>query len=67
MLKTLDLRNMTDAELENKIHGLMEELFKLRFEKRSGRVEKPHKLKIARKDLARAITILKEKKGERSK
>ena len=63
MLKISDLRNMADAELENKIHALREELFKFRFERRSGRVEKPHKLKISRRELAKALTILKEKKS----
>ena len=61
MVKIADLRNMTDQELENKIQALREDIFKLRFERRSGRVEKPHKLKIARRELARAVTILKEK------
>jgi large subunit ribosomal protein L29 len=60
-LKPNDIRNMTEAEIGNKIISLQEELFKMRFEQRSGRVEKPHRIEQTRKDIARCNTILKEK------
>ena len=56
-----DLRNMTDAELQQSIASLKDELFKLRCEFRSGRIEKPHKIGLAKKKLARIYTILNEK------
>ena len=61
-LKSHDVRNMTEAEISHKLITLREELYKLRFEQRSGRVEKPHRLKEARKEIARCETILREKK-----
>jgi len=56
-----DIRNMTEAEIQQKLHVLQDELFKLRFEQKTGRVEKPHRIGETRKDIARCHTILKEK------
>ena len=64
--KPSDARNMTADEIKNKITLVREELFKLRFEQASGRVEKPHRIRQARRDLARFYTILKEKEDAES-
>lgn len=56
-----ELRNMTVDEIVMKIEGLKKELFTLRTEAKAGRIEKPHKISLARKDIARCETILKEK------
>ncbi len=61
--KAENIRNMTEQEIESKIASLQEELFKLRFEKKSGRVEKPHKIREIRRDIARCSTILREKEN----
>jgi len=60
-LKTVDIRNMTVAEINTKLIALKEELFKLQFERKSGRVEKPHRIQGAKKEIARMLTILREK------
>lgn len=60
-LKAVDIRNMTETEIGNKITSLREQLFKFRFEQKTGRVEKPHLIREAKKDIARCRTILKEK------
>lgn len=62
-LKPEGIRNMTKDEIGNKIISLKEELFKLRFEQKAGRVEKPHRMKQARKEIARCQTILREKEN----
>ncbi len=64
-LKPNDIRNMTEDEINNKIASLREELFKLRFEQKAGRVEKPHRIEAARREIARCYTILVEKKNEK--
>ena len=61
-LKSSDIRNMTDAEIRNKITSLQSDLYKLRFEQKAGRVEKPHRLRDTKRDIARCYTILREKK-----
>lgn len=62
-LKSNDIRNMAEAEIKNKIISLEEQLFKLRFEQKTGRVEKPHRMRETKKDLARCHTILREKRA----
>ena len=67
-LKPQDLRNMTKEELDTKVESLREALFRLNYEAKTGRVEKPHRMKELRRDIARCNTILKEieLKGEKS-
>lgn len=61
MIKANELRNMTVDEILQKVETLKKELYNLRTEAKAGRIEKPHKLSQARKDIARCETILKEK------
>lgn len=66
-MKAQEIRNMTLAEIEQKLFGIKEELFKMRSEITSGRVERPSRFRILRRDVARCYTILKEKKSESDK
>ena len=61
MIKTNELRNMTADEIRMKIEALKKELYGLRTEAESGRIEKPHKIGDVRRDIARCLTIMKEK------
>ena len=60
-LKAQDVRNMSEAEIVNKVVSLKDELLKMRVEKKAGRVEKPHRIRQARREIARCYTILREK------
>lgn len=64
-LKIDDLRNMTDVELEQNAASLKEEMYKLNCERRSGRIEKPHRISQVKKTLARIFTLLREKQNGR--
>jgi large subunit ribosomal protein L29 len=61
MIKANELRNMTADEIKLKMEALKKDLYNLRTEAEAGRVEKPHKIRDARKDIARCETILREK------
>ncbi len=61
MIKANELRNMTADEIKQKLETLKKDLYNLRTEAEAGRVEKPHKIHDARKDIARCETILREK------
>jgi len=61
MIKANELRNMTIDEIRLKLESLKKELFNLRTEAKAGRIEKPHKINEAIKDIARCETIIKEK------
>jgi len=63
-LKASEIRNMTEAEIEQKLITMKEQLFKMRQEITTGRVERPHRFGQLRRDIARCYTILKEKKGD---
>jgi large subunit ribosomal protein L29 len=66
-LKPGEVRDMTVDEIEDKLLALKEQLFKMRAEMVTGRVERPSVFSILKKDIARCHTILKEKKGEVTK
>ena len=63
MLKARDLREQTPEELQKKVNDLHEQLFKLRFQKATGQMDDIHKIANVRKDLARVMTIITEKKS----
>lgn len=58
-----DIRGMSDSEIEDKIRELKRELLMLRIQRVNGRMEKPHLLKQHKKDVARMMTILTERKA----
>lgn len=56
-----ELRDMSSEELQAKAADLKKELFNLRFQQAMGQIENPMRLRLLRKEIARAKTILKEK------
>ena len=60
-MKAAKWREMSDEELEQKARELGEELFNLRFQLSMGVAKNPARVAIARRDLARARTILRER------
>jgi len=59
-MKAQQLREQSVAELEKTLSDLEEQLFKLRFQKSTGQIENPIKLRQVRKDIARVLTVLNE-------
>lgn len=55
-----DLKDLTADELHEKETQLAQELFNLRFQMATGRVENPMKIREARRDLARVKTVLRQ-------
>lgn len=58
-----ELRKMSSADLTDKRGELSKELFNLRFQLNTGRLENTGKLKLLRKDIARINTIINENRG----
>ena len=52
-------------ELQVREHELREELLRLRLRKGTSQNENPMKLRHARKDLARVLTVLRARQGEK--
>ena len=64
-MKSKDLREKANEELEKELDGLREGLFKLRFRKVTDVVENPSAFKKHRRDIARILTILRERQFEK--
>lgn len=60
-MKAIEIRELSDAELNNKESDLKDQLFKLKFQHALGQLENTVKLKNVKKDIARIKTILTEK------
>jgi large subunit ribosomal protein L29 len=60
-MKAQDLREQTMEELEAKEKELADQLFALRLQKVTAQIENPSKLRMVRRDLARVLTVLREK------
>jgi large subunit ribosomal protein L29 len=65
-MKILELRNLNKDELLTKELQLKEELFKLNYQRKIGRVEKPHRFKLLKKDIAKIQTLLNEQELKKS-
>jgi large subunit ribosomal protein L29 len=60
---TAELREKTADELQTRERELTEQLFKLRFQRATGRMENPSKMRQVRREIARIKTLLNEKSG----
>ena len=65
-MKTKDLRQMTNEELNEKLKALKVELFNLRFSHATGGLNNPIALNLAKKDIAKVKTILRERELDAS-
>jgi len=62
-MKAAKWREFSQDELQQKARELTEEIFNLRFQLSMVVAKNPSRLSQAKKDLARANTVLREKKG----
>jgi large subunit ribosomal protein L29 len=63
-MKAQELRDKSIEELRRTREDLAEQLFKLRFQKSTGQIDNPVKIRLVRKDIARVETILAERLRE---
>ena len=61
VMSAKDLRDRTDDELVSFVQEKSEELFKLRFQHYTGQLENTARLKMVRRELARARTVITER------
>lgn len=62
-MKNNHLRNMSTQELMSKDRDLEKELFNLKFQLHTGRLENTSKISLLKKEIARVKTIIGEMKG----
>jgi large subunit ribosomal protein L29 len=58
---------MTIEELKEKEKELRKELFNLRFQKATGEIQNPNRIKQVKRDIARVLTIITEKQRQKIK
>ena len=59
-MKAKEIRDMNAAEMDQKIAGLKEYLFNLRFQIATGQLENPMRIREVKKAIARIKTIQRE-------
>ena len=59
-MKAKEIRDMNATEMDQKIAGLKEELFNLRFQIATGQLENPMRIREVKKAIARIKTIQRE-------
>lgn len=60
-MKAESFRDLSRDELETRVQQFREQLLKLRFQQSTGQIESPQMLRGMRRDIARALTILRER------
>ena len=64
-MKADALRNLSDEELERKLGEGRQELFKIRFQAATGALESSARLRQARREIARILTIQHQRATEK--
>lgn len=60
-MKAKEIRELTDAEAQAKLRDFRQELFNLRLQQQTARLERPSRIHAVRRDMARIETILRER------
>jgi large subunit ribosomal protein L29 len=60
-MRARDLRDLTNDELERRLADTRQELFNLRFQSVTGQLENTARLKLARREIARILTVQSER------
>ena len=59
-MKASEIRELSNAELNEKLTALKAELFNLRFQNAINQLENPMRMKEVKKDIARIKTVLRQ-------
>ena len=62
-MKATELRNKSAEELASMLNDLKTELFNHRFQLAINQLDNPHKIKETKKEIARVMTVIAEKKA----
>jgi large subunit ribosomal protein L29 len=60
-MKAKEIRELTTAEIEEKVKTLKEELFNLRFQLATGQLENTARIREVRKAIARMKTVVRQR------
>jgi large subunit ribosomal protein L29 len=63
-MRAKQIRDLTNEELERALADRRQELFNLRFQSATGALENPARLKLAKREIARILTVRNEREHE---
>ncbi|MBQ6284794.1 MAG: 50S ribosomal protein L29 [Bacilli bacterium] len=66
-MKMTEIRKLTTQELNKKLEENKKELFNLKFALSTGNLEKPHRIKELRHEVAKIKTVIRERELNESK
>jgi len=66
-MKAKEFRELSTAELQNKVAEYKSELFNLRFQLATGQLENPMRIREVKRNIARAKTVLRERELKSAK
>ena len=66
-MKISKIRELSSEELIQKEKAFKKELFELNFQRKIGQVEKPSRFRQLKRDIAKMLTILRERETEEKK
>ena len=67
MIKMTEIRKLTTKDLNKKLEEDKKELFNLKFALSTGNLEKPHRIKELRHEVAKIKTVIRERELNESK
>ncbi len=62
-----DLKVMTEDQLKDEVLKLKKEQFNLRFQRATGQLENTSRVRVVRRDVARALTLAAQKRADAKK
>jgi large subunit ribosomal protein L29 len=67
LTRASELRDLTDDDLAHRLAERRQELFNLRFQSVTGALENSARLKIAKREIARILTVVNEREAEKAR
>ena len=67
MTRASELRDLTDDELGDRLKERRQELFNLRFQSVTGALENSARLRLAKREIARILTVQTEREAQAAK
>ena len=63
-LRARVIRDLTDEELDQRLHETRQELFNLRFQSATGALENSARMRLAKREIARILTVQREREAQ---
>jgi len=67
LTRASDLRDLSDDDLGHRLAERRQELFNLRFQSVTGALENHARLRLAKREIARILTVVNEREAEKAK